>query len=491
MRDKLSNKTMDLIQHWCQTIPQNTQRPSSKVIALTTPQGCYTWPQLDLCVQNMAEQLAQQGVVQSSVVGAIGKNHHDLVILYLACLRLGALCALIPPQSQDLIQQKLAIIQAQFIWLGEGCSALDASMLSGSLLRFLKSNVSIHSSSAHLESMNFTHYKNSNLASIVFTSGSTGVPKAVVHSASQHLASAQGLTSEFEFTTEDSWLLSLPMYHVSGLSIIWRWLNQGAQLVIGTGQLSQDIQLVTHASLVPVQLQNLLAEGKPSSLKRVLLGGAHIPLSLTETATQQGIECWVGYGMTETASNVIAKKCDGSATSGHVLPHRKVKVEDGRIYVAGETLAAGYLSYGKITPLVTDDQPWFDTKDLGMKHEVAGGLMEIEVLGRADNLFISGGENIHCEEIEAALAKHPDIQQVLVIPIVNQQYGHRPVAFLQTNKLLQASDYQTFLQPYLDKFKCPDIYYLLPEDLLSTGIKISRADLKDYYAQHLQNKIKN
>lgn len=482
MRDKLSNKTMDLIQHWCQTTSQNTQRPSSNVIALTTPQGCYTWHQLDLCVQNMAEQLSLQGVVQSSVVAAIGKNHHDLVILYLACLRLGALCALIPPQSRDLIQQKLEIIQVQFIWLGEGCSDLDASMLSGALLRFSKSKLSIYSSSVH-----FTHYKNSNLASIVFTSGSTGIPKAVVHSASQHLASAQGLTSEFEFTTEDSWLLSLPMYHVSGLSIIWRWLNQGAQLVIGTGQLSQDIQLVTHASLVPVQLQNLLAEGKPSSLKRVLLGGAHIPLSLTETATQQGIECWVGYGMTETASNVIAKKCDGSVTSGHVLPHRKVKVEDGRIYVAGETLAVGYLSYGKITPLVTDDQSWFNTKDLGMEHDIAGGLMEIEVLGRADNLFISGGENIHCEEIEAALVKHPDIQQVLIIPVVNQQYGHRPVAFLQTNKLLQASDYQDFLLPYLDKFKCPDDYHLLPEGLLSTGIKISRADLKDYYAQYLQN----
>ncbi|MGO2496437.1 MAG: o-succinylbenzoate--CoA ligase [Vibrio litoralis] len=470
---------MDLIQQWCVVHAEKT--------ALVTPTNSYTWQQLDEEISQLSLQLKAQGVSSGHIIAVISKNEPEAVFLYLAALRIGALCALMPPQPMVAIKQKLDIIQAKFIWVSKSIASLDESELNlPNLSLALGKSPSLDRASINTTSIDTAqpyHFNSQQFASIVFTSGSTGTPKAVVHAVKHHIASAQGLTQEFLFDAQDSWLLSLPIYHVSGLSIIWRWLAKGAKLVIGSGDLQSDIQQVTHASLVPVQLQRLLDSGQPIPLKRVLLGGSHIPLSLTERASKQGIECWLGYGMTETASTVIAKQVDANPTAGALLPFRKIKLHDGRIYVAGAILAAGYLFQGQLTPLVTDDQPWFDTKDLGQCYQQAGKPDEYIILGRADNQFISGGENIHCEEIEAVLVRHPDIKQALIIPVEDKQYGHRPVAFIDTETLQDPKVYQAYLLSHLDKFKCPDAYYLLPAHLMNSGIKISRADLKKYYQQ--------
>lgn len=465
---------MDLIQQWCVEHAEKT--------ALITSTNSYTWQQLDEEISQLSLQLKVQGVSSGHIIAVISKNEPEAVFLYLAALRLGALCALMPPQPMVAIKQKLDIIQAKFVWVSKAIDSLDDSEFNLPSLSFaLGKSLSLTCDPIGINQP--YHFNSQQFASIVFTSGSTGTPKAVVHAVKHHIASAQGLTQQFVFEARDSWLLSLPIYHVSGLSIIWRWLAKGAKLVIGGGDLQSDIQKVTHASLVPIQLQRLLDAGQPISLKRVLLGGSHIPLSLTERASKQGIECWLGYGMTETASTVIAKQVDASSTAGALLPFRKIKLQDGRIYVAGETLAAGYLFQGKLTPLVTDEQPWFDTKDLGQCYQQVGKPDEYIILGRADNQFISGGENIHCEEIEAVLGRHPDIKQALIIPVEDEQYGHRPVAFIDTETLQDPKVYQAYLLSHLDKFKCPDSYYLLPAHLMSTGIKISRADLRKYYQE--------
>lgn len=465
---------MDLIQQWRQSQPHN--------VALTTPERSYTWQQLDDTIAALTAQLQARGVQPDNLVALVSKNNLSAVLLYLASLRIGALCAFMPPQPKSAIEQKLAIIDADFLWIADTDSPLHGEVFEQQDLQVLDFEFNVGADGFESSDSAFeTPFNLEQFASIVFTSGSTGVPKAVVHAVKHHLASANGLTEKFAFESDDTWLLSLPIYHVSGLSIIWRWLAKGATLMIGSGDLQSDIAHVTHASLVPIQLQRLLDSGIALPLKRVLLGGSHIPMPLIEQAKQRGIECWLGYGMTETASTVIAKPVDGSATAGWLLPYRKIKVVDGRVYVAGETLAAGYLSAGQLTPLVTCEQPWFDTKDLAQVYQQPNKPDEFIILGRADNQFISGGENIHCEEIEAVLVRHPDIKQAMVIPVENKQYGHRPVAFIDSDKPLDAQSYQHFLLQYLDKFKCPDAYYVLPSELMNTGIKISRAALKTYY----------
>ncbi len=459
-------------------------------LALSTPERDYSWQELDAKLAELGHLLVRQNIGSGDVVALVGKNDSQLVLWYLACLRLGVLCALLPPQPQSALEQKLQQINAKRVWFGAGCQQEYGFAAINSTARLHQvldgHHLQIEEGTAHLSS-HFQRFYLQDYASIVFTSGSTGEPKAVVHTQAQHVASAAGLLSEFEFNQQDSWLLSLPLYHVSGLAIVWRWLYRGARLVVGGGDLSADLSKVTHASLVATQLQRVLANKQPLALKRVLLGGSHIALSLTQAAQQAGIETWLGYGMTETASTMTAKRTDGSETAGHVLPQRQLKVEQGRIYVAGETLAAGYLTPNGLQPLVSDEQPWFDSKDLGVWHSQHQGEAELQVIGRADNQFISGGENIHCEEIERYLNQHPQVEQALVIPVDDEQYGQRPIAFLVARKLLNKVDYQAFLTQYLPKFKCPDDYYLLPvpESVQQSGIKISRVAVKQYYQQSL------
>ncbi|UUM31452.1 o-succinylbenzoate--CoA ligase [Vibrio japonicus] len=444
------------------SLPNKWAQQSPSLLALSTPEADYTWRQLKEKIDRVVASLIAQGIQKNDVLTCVGKNSPELLFTYLACLEIGAICALTMPQTERELKLKLDALYAdpndRKLWLAQSYESLNTY-------------VTINDSDAH-SSISKHDYDESNLASIIFTSGSMGAPKAVAHTSKQHLASASGLLQQFHFKQGDTWLLSLPMYHVSGLSIIYRWLYAGATLKIGTGNLLDDINGVSHASLVATQLKRLIECDQPLALTHVLLGGSHIPLELSQRAAEQGIETWLGYGMTEAASTVTAKPIDQHYSAGKVLPNRQVMLKGQRIYIGGETLASGYYCKGTLMPL--REGGWFDSKDLG---EWVEG--ELKIIGRADNLFISGGENIHCEEIEAELNKHPEIIQSVVVPIADVEFGHRPVAVIQTRIDLTQSEIESTLGG-LTRFKWPDAYYSMPEALLADGIKVPRSRVKQW-----------
>jgi len=470
---------------WAQTRPDD--------IALITADTKYTWQTLTTQIHQLARVLAAQGVSEGAVVTVVSKNSADVVMLHLACIQLGAITALTMPQPCQGLQDKLRVLygegQPRCVWLSEsvvaglseqdrqrlftGCQILKLQTPVVASTRCLARNAERHDTGQ----LDPEQGETKQIVSIVFTSGSSGVPKAVAHTQAQHLASARGLLAVFPFQQHDCWLLSLPMYHVSGLSILYRWLSAGACLKIGSGQLEEDIEGVTHASLVATQLRRLLGHHQPLRLSHVLLGGSDVPLSLCQQARDSGIEIWLGYGMTEAASTVTAKPTDDIPSAGRVLPNRQVQLRHKRIYIAGDTLASGYYHQGRLVPLV-DAQGWFDTKDVGQW--VDG---ELRIIGRVDNQFISGGENIHCEEIEAVLNRHPDIRQSMVIPVHSPEYGSRPIALIDSASDLSALQLPLWLTDKLTRFKIPDAFFPMPQQP-QTGIKLSRKAIKAWFSDH-------
>ena len=318
-------------------------------------------------------------------------------------------------------------------------------------------------------------WREERLASMTLTSGSTGLPKAAVHSCRAHLASAEGVLAMIPLASDDDWLLSLPLFHVSGQGILWRWLLAGARLTVGERQpLEQALQGCTHASLVPTQLWRLLNSEADVSLKAVLLGGAAIPVALTEQARARGIRCWCGYGLTEFASTVCGKEADGAPDVGQPLPGRALKIVEGEVWLRADSMAAGYWRDGGVLPLV-NEQGWFATRDRG---ELREG--KLTLLGRMDNLFFSGGEGIQPEEVERVLLAHPQIQQAFIVPLDDAEFGQRPVAVVECDAQCDVTALAVWAQDKLARFQQPVRWLALPDSLKTGGIKISRRALRDW-----------
>jgi O-succinylbenzoic acid--CoA ligase len=303
-------------------------------------------------------------------------------------------------------------------------------------------------------------------ATILMTSGSSGDPKAVLHTMANHYYNAQGAFENMPLQPDDRWLIALPVFHISGLAIIFRTLLSGATMVLPEeGQsLADEIKshAVSHISLVPTQLKHLINHNADfSSIKVVLLGGAAIPPGLIRAAIQRRIPVFASYGSTEMASQVATSSVGAAKAGIRILKHRQVNIShDDEIMVRGATLSPGYISGNQIIPIF-DEDGWFHTGDLG-RFDRNGDLI---IIGRKDTMFISGGENIFPEEIEGHLLSHTDIEQAMVVAVPDEEFGERPVAFVLTTpeRDLNKVALTKFLRDKMEGFKIPDEFLPWPQ----------------------------
>lgn len=323
-------------------------------------------------------------------------------------------------------------------------------------------------------------------ATVVFTSGSTGAPKAALHTFGNHYRNAEGSNANIPLVPDDRWLHSLPLYHVGGLSILFRCLLARAAMALPEPEVTLGGAIsktgATHVSLVSTQLLRLLREERldAANLKAILLGGGPMPASLLDEAVTRGLPAYASYGLTEMASQVTTTRRGASReelrTAGRPLPYREIAISgEDEILVRGETLFAGYLD-GDDLDLPLDENGWFRTRDLG-EIDAAGNL---RVRGRRDNLFISGGENVQPEEIEEALIRLEGIEEAVVVPISDEEFGQRPVAFVRTGgQGVETGDLTRSLERSLPRFKIPIAFHGWPEDVRQGGMKLDRVSLRE------------
>ena len=252
------------------------------------------------------------------------------------------------------------------------------------------------------------------VAVVLATSGSTGTPKGVELTASALRASAEASLDRLGAGPGDRWLCCLPISHVAGLQVLTRSLVLGTDPVIHErfDPAAVASAEATHVSLVPTMLLRLLDAGADlGRFARILVGGAGAPPGLLARARDAGARVVVTYGMTETAG--------GCVYDGLPLDGVDVRVDpDGRVAIRGPVLARGYRGGERI------DAGWFRTHDLGRWRDDR----RLQILGRADELILTGGENVAPAAVAAVLADHPGLAEAAVIGRPDPEWGERVVA---------------------------------------------------------------
>jgi O-succinylbenzoic acid--CoA ligase len=263
------------------------------------------------------------------------------------------------------------------------------------------------------------------LATLLFTSGSTGPEKIAGHSLENHFANARAVIARLNLEKSDIWHLALPLFHVGGIATLMRCFLTGSCV-------SLTSHCATILSLVPTQLYRLCKERSTPPLKGAILGGAPLSVALWKTASEHGFKIFTTYGMTEMSSQITLDLAPEATsfglTSGELLRDRMLKItEEGEIWVKGAPLFLGYYNEGRLS-LPLKEEGWFATGDLGEWTEKG----KLCILGRMDNMFISGGENILPEEIERALLSLPEMLEAHVLPMPDPEFGARPIAYIST-----------------------------------------------------------
>lgn len=430
--------------------------------ALITDTEVFSYQQLDQKIDIVAKQFQRNGIHRKERAAFLGSVSLGTILTFFALSRLQATaCPLNFRLSKSQIEEKLKTLKATFF--------IDTQTLNASKL-----NADVHE--------NFV--EQDPLFTLLFTSGSSSTPKMAALTFENFYYSALGSQLFLQMKPQHQWLASLPLFHVGGLAIFFRCFLAGAAATLSVLPLEEALTFhkISHLSLVPTQLYRLLssssvmAESTFPHLQCILIGGASFSEELYRKARH--LPVFPTYGMTEMASQITMDRSqkDDPLTYGAPLPYREVKIQDdGEILVRGKTLFKGYFknNIGLHLPL---EQGWFATKDIG-KWTADGKLL---VLGRKDCMFISGGENIHPEEVERALCSIESISQAIVVPVADVEFGQRPVAFIQQLGNGPSLDaIKDLLRAKLPPHALPIQIYSLPDSEAMHYMKVSRRSLTE------------
>lgn len=282
----------------------------------------------------------------------------------------------------------------------------------------------VHGSPAEvLDRLRVWHAADSDPSPLVIeTSGSTGEPKRVVLPRKAMRASASATADRLGGPGQ--WLLNLPATYVAGLQVLFRSVLAGTEPVVQQGTFVEAACAMTgerrYVSLVPTQLHRMLQDpAERDALKAfdaVLVGGAAVPADVRARAADVGVPVVATYGMSET--------CGGCVYDGHPLDGVAVAIgPQGRIRISGPVLFGGYDGRADLTAEVLRDG-WFHTQDLGRLDEDG----RLQVLGRVDEVVLSGGVNVPGPAVAARLREHPAVSAAEVVGVADDEWGQRVVA---------------------------------------------------------------
>ena len=328
-------------------------------------------------------------------------------------------------------------------------------------------------------------FEDRDIAAIMNTSATTGQFKSVPLQWGQIRAHVQVSKEVLGKTEQDNWLMVLPLFHVSGLSILLRSLYNGtAVTILPKYDEAQVLKLIESENINMMSLvPTILTQFEPSithhKLRVILLGGEFIPMALIDACEKKSLPIYKTYGMTETFSQSVTfsvldypHKRD---SVGKPLPGMQVRIDKpdadgvGEIHLTGPMVMTGYIDK---EPIDSD----LNTDDIGYVDE--DGF--VYILNRRKDLIISGGENIYPKELEDLVYTLPSVKECAVVPVPDPKWGQVPALFVafHDGESMTADAILSFMTKSLAKYKVPKYVKILPALPRNGTGKIVRNELR-------------
>jgi len=500
-------------------------------VALRDATTTLTWSEVLEAVEGVAQSLHLAGLRKGDRVAIWLPSRVESVIIFLACSRNGYVCC--PSLHQSYTAAEIITLlkrircKAFFTTAGYGADLVKDSIFS--LVQDVPTLINTYTLGINYgnqaNTVHVTHHfpaplKHSvNMPSpdlnpdkivyLAFTSGTTGLPKGVMHSDNTLLANGRVLVKDWHHN-ELSVLLTLsPLSHHIGTVAVEQWLVAGMQLVIhnpAAGIPALDLIIDTHATYVmgvPTHAMDILDEFRRRGLnsmgevKAFYMAGSPIPQEVAEQFLRIGITPQNVYGMTENGSHQYTLPTDPTqtivSTCGRAGMGYEVRIfdaenpdvelgtgETGEIGGRGGLLMLGYFDDQTATENSFNREGWFMTGDLGILDEQNC----LQIVGRKKDLIIRGGHNIHPAHIEDLAHRHPAIAKAAAFPIADERLGERVcLAIIQrpgsnSGTQLAANDVLLHLhQVGLSKYDMPEYFIVMPQFPLTASGKILKREL--------------
>lgn len=436
-------------------------------------------------------------------LAAIGKNCADYVILHLACSRAGTI--FVPLNWRCSAGEIAAAVAdcspAVLVHDPEFASLIPQQ----GAMQCLTAPDFVQAMTDAAPKQTQTPQDGDRPAVLLYTSGTTGVPKGVILTPSNIYFSSLNFCALGQVDGNSGFLCEAPMFHVIGLvTSLHAPLARGGTMLISNGfdpgrtiaYLADRSLGISHYFCVPQMAARIRSHAdftpeKLGGLAALFTGGAPHPASAINAWLDLGIAVVDGFGMTETGtllgmpidSKLIRAK---AGSCGVAAPHVDVRIVNdgsdagenrpGELWVRGPNVSQGYWNRPEETAAAFASEGWFRTGDIAVM-DVEG---YVTIVGRKKDMYISGGENVYAGEVETRLLQHPAIAEAAVIGRSDEKWGEVGYAYLVARSGVRHpadQELADFCAASLARFKIPQKYYWLPELPRTASGKVSKRQL--------------
>lgn len=469
-------------------------------MALSFGDEQWTFRQLSEEATNTARKLRWNGLNEGDRIALLGRSTPEMVFVIHGCLLAGL----------EIVMLNSRLSSKEISWQLNDCCA-STIIVDDEFIDLMKETGTPKLTFSAIDSSDMHHFpitgmwEPSRTITIMYTSGTTGFPKGVRQTAGNHTSSALSSVLNLGLAEDDIWLCTMPLFHISGFSILARSVIYGMGVRLyekfEAESIVEEIEngMVTRISVVATGLHRILEQFEKNgsvahpSFQTMLAGGGPVPDDYLRRAEQYKLPVLQTYGMTETSSQTATLSSEDalrkSGSAGKPLFFNQIQIkgaeqagELGEVLVMGPHVTPGYIGHASDrNPL---ENGWLPTGDIGYIDDEG----YLYIVDRRSDLIISGGENIYPAEIENVLISHPHVKEAGVCGQDHPEWGSVPAAFIVGNEGLTESDLEAYCKQQLAGYKIPKAFHFVEELPRNASNKLLRRELKEWAAAARKNK---